>query len=229
MSAWTSFRIGLSLCASLTNHGVFAAAGEFDPSFNGLGFVREQVGDWSNAGGLGIHSSGEIVSAGIYVVGSNPTDDLIIWRYRPDGSRDTSFGGTGAVYPTPGVAFGISPHSLAIDPQERIVLLTAQPRDYFVFRFNFDGSPDLTFGGTGQISVPIGGIIYPVTDIITQPDDKVIGVGGAINPAVGRYQFFVFRLEEDGNPDSSFGDAGRVWTPFLGYDRATGVALQADG
>jgi uncharacterized delta-60 repeat protein len=227
MRAWAKLNVCMLLFTSLASDGVLAAAGEFDPSFNGIGFVREHDGDASDAGGLGIHSSGEIVSAGVY--GSNPTDDLIIWRYRPDGSRDTSFGGTGAIYPMLGVAVAVSPHSLAIDQRERIVLLTADPRSYFVFRFNFDGSPDLSFGGSGQIRVPIGANIYPVTDVVAQPDNKVIGVGGPINPATGRYQFFVFRLQEDGNLDPSFGEGGRVWTPFLGYDRATGVALQPDG
>jgi uncharacterized delta-60 repeat protein len=217
---------------ALGNSSVLAAAGDFDASFNRVGFTREHVGDWSSSYGLGIHSSGEIVTAGVYGNPITQTVDLVLWRHLADGTPDTTFGGTGVIYPPTSGIFPGSANSLTVDHQNRIVLLTASPRDYFLYRFNFDGSPDLSFSGSGRVTIPIGAPIYALTEVMTQADDRIVGVGAATNPATGRWEFFVFRLLESGELDPSFAGTGRVWTPITpggGNDRSTGVAIQRDG
>jgi uncharacterized delta-60 repeat protein len=209
---------------------VLGAAGEFDPTFNRVGFTRERIGDLSSGFGLAIHSTGEIVNAGIYDNPKTQNGELALWRHLAEGTPDTSLGGTGVVYPdSSGVVF-INSTTLALDNQERIVLLTIGAGEYFVYRFNkIDGSPDLTFSSTGRVSIRTGSAIYAVAGLAIQPDNKIMGVGGAINPATSHWEFFLFRLQEDGELDPTFGGTGRVWTPIAGNDRATGVALQPDG
>jgi uncharacterized delta-60 repeat protein len=211
---------------------VLSADGEFDPSFNRVGFTRERVGAWSSGYGLAIHSTGEIVTAGGYGPDTQ-TAELVMWRHLPDGSPDTTFGGTGVVYPLSSGVFFVNSNTLALDNQERIILLTIGAGEYFVYRFNrLDGSPDLSFSPTGRVSIRTGAAIYAVVGLAVQPDNKIVGVGGAINPATARWEFFVFRLQEDGELDPTFAGTGRVWTPITpggGNDRATGVALQPDG
>lgn len=220
------------LCATLGGEAVLGADGEFDPSFNRVGFTRERVGAWSTGSGLAIHSTGEIVTAGNY--GPDPrTAELVMWRHLPDGTPDTTFGGTGVLYPLSSGVDRFNGNTLALDNQERIVLLTLGSGEYFVYRFNkLDGSPDLSFSPTGRVSIRTDSAIYGVVGLAIQPDNKIIGVGGAINPATSRWEFFVFRLQEDGDLDPTFAGTGRVWTPITaggGNDRATGVALQPDG
>ncbi len=219
-------------CLALGSSVVVAAAGDFDPSFNLVGFTRDPLGEGSAANGLAIHSTGEIVTAGHYFT---PTEaPLVLWRHLPDGQLDTAFGDHGIVYPTSSkTPFANSANSLAIDNSDRIVLLTiSYQRSFLVYRFNFDGSPDLTFAKSGSTSVPVGGNIYAVTGVAIQSDNKIVGVGGPLNPATGRWEFFVFRLQGSGELDPSFAGTGSVFTPVTpggGDDRATGVAIQPDG
>src|SRR5260370_34317100 len=90
----------LALASSL----VFAAAGEFDPSFNRVGFTRELIGNGSAGIGLAIHFTDEIVTGGYYVDSANAANP-VLWRHLADGSPDTRFGGTGIVYPAPAPGF----------------------------------------------------------------------------------------------------------------------------
>lgn len=221
----------LALASSL----VFAAAGEFDPSFNRVGFTRELIGNGSAGIGLAIHFTDEIVTGGYYVDSANAANP-VLWRHLADGSPDTRFGGTGIVYPAPPPGF-ISGNngmfSAAIDNQDRIVLLmlTVLPYSHVFYRFNFDGVPDSSFSETGRVIFPIF-YGYPILDVTIQPDNKIVAVGAARNAASNHYEFLVYRLLESGELDPSFGGTGRIWTPITpggGDDRSTGVAIQGDG
>ncbi len=54
------------LCVTLASSVDLAAAGEFDPSFNRVGFTRDHLGGPTVGLGLAIHSTDEIVTAGHY-------------------------------------------------------------------------------------------------------------------------------------------------------------------
>src|SRR5262249_32005268 len=154
----------------------------------------------------------------------------------PDGSLDNAFGGTGRVYPPspPGLP-SLEPRDLTIDNQNRIVLLAINqdqdPGNHVLYRFNFDGSPDLTFSGTGWFVVPIPST-YTLPGIAIQPDNKVVAVTGAVNPVSGRLEWLVYRVHEGGGFDPSFGADGLVFTQMTpgidAYDAAIGVAIQPD-
>src|ERR1700737_4513410 len=92
---------------TLASDVVIASAGDFDPSFNRVGFTRDSIANDTRTGGLAIHSTGEIVTNGSYfdIMG---TEHLVLWRHLPDGTLDTTFGGTGIVYPSQpaGTIFG---------------------------------------------------------------------------------------------------------------------------
>ena len=221
-------------CLALGSSVVFADAGDFDPSFNRVGFTRDSLGLGSAGRGLAIYSSGEIVTAGYYFTPTDPTEvRLVLWRHLPDGQLDAAFGDDGVVYPaSTQLPNCCNANNLAVDNSERIVLLTITRdlRSFLVYRFNFDGSPDLTFSGDGSTTLPVGASIYPVIGVAIQPDDEIIGVGGAGNVVSRHVEFFVFRLQENGELDPSFAGKGSVFTSVTGvYDVATGVALQPDG
>jgi len=209
---------------------VFAAAGDFDPSFNGLGFTRDFIPDLSGTSGVAIHSTGEIVTSGFYLDRGTSNQHLVVWRHLPDGSLDATFGGTGVVYPTPSPA-GLSgvATALAIDNQDRIVLVAIATDFHVVYRLNFDGSPDLGFSGTGSMTVPLGGFVFGITGVAIQPDNKIVAAGSL---ATATSEFTVYRVQEGGGLDPDFGGTGIVMTqitPGGGADRATGVAIQPDG
>lgn len=222
----SQLRRSLAACLLLASGVAWAAPGDFDPSFNRLGFTREAVADSSTvASCVAIHPSGEIVTSGHY--GDFGSARLVLWRYLPDGTLDATFGGTGIVYPSSPTDV-VAADSLAIDQLDRIVLIATTSTSYVVHRFNFDGSADVSFSGTGSVTIPAGTAPYPVTAIAIYPDNKILGVGGALGAPS---RFIIYRLQETGELDSSFGGTGLVFTeisPGFGADRATGVLLQAD-
>jgi len=219
--------------AVLGNSVVVAAAGDFDPSYNGLGFTRDFIPDSSTASDLSIDSTGRIVNAGNYYSLSEQSEHLVVWRRLADGTPDAMFGGTGVVYPIspPGLVES-SNNSIAIDNQDRIVMVTGTETGHLVHRLNVDGTPDLSFSGTGHNDIPLRPRVVPITGVAIQPNNQIVAVAGAVNPASGHREFVVYRLQENGNLDPNFGGTGVVYTemtPGGGLDAATGVALQPDG
>jgi len=210
---------------------VLAAAGDFDSSYNRLGFTREVIAEASRSFGLAIYPTGEIVSSGFYFDASMQSH-AVVWRHLPDGSLDETFGDSGVAFPTWAPSSQFAETSVAIDNQNRIVIVTPMPTSHLVHRLNFDGSVDSSFSGTGSTNVPLGQSVLAIAGVAIQPDDQIVGAGGAINPGSGRSEFVVYRLQEDGQLDPNFGGTGLVYTQMTaggGIDRATAVALQPDG
>lgn len=222
--------LGLAVLGSCV---VVGAAGDFDPSYNGLGFTRDFIPDSSTAGGLAIDSTGRIVNAGAYSSQSERSEHLAVWRHLADGTPDVTFGGTGVVHPMspPGLAES-SNNSIAIDNQDRILMVTGTETGHLVHRLNVDGTPDLSFSGTGSVDIPLLPRVIPITGVAIQSDNQIVAVAGAVNPASGQREFVVYRLQENGALDPNFGGTGVVYTqmtPGGGLDAASGVALQPDG
>lgn len=105
--------------------------------------------------------------------------------------------------------------------------------DFFVARFNADGTVDSTFGVNGTTSIDFGAKDY-CAGVAVQPDGKVV-VGGTelLQPAFANEygMFAVARLNVDGTLDSTFGSGtGKATIQFdYGTSSAEGVALQPDG
>ncbi len=116
--------------------------------------------------------------------------------------------------------------------------------DFGVTRLNSDGSLDTTFGTNGKktISFDLGGLdanghLSLDQDIATcvaiQADGKIVVGGYAQRDGFGNFDFAVVRLNTDGSLDTTFSSDGKAVVAFDygggGDDRATGVAIQADG
>jgi uncharacterized delta-60 repeat protein len=86
-----------------------------------------------------------------------------------------------------------------------------------VSRYTIDGNADTTFGAYGRRIMGVGACVtYPgvdniVTDLVGQPDGKILGVGygtycyGGI---CGNTNLEIFRLQGNGHADSTFGRCG---------------------
>jgi uncharacterized delta-60 repeat protein len=156
-----------------------------------------------------------------------------------DGTLDPSFGHGGI---TTTSFFGSwtqdSASSLALMPDGRAVVAgytNVDLEDTFmaVARYLPSGALDTTFDGDGMASVqfpavPPGiGSGASAESVLLQPDGRVVLVGYL---TVFQGEFFALaRLNADGSPDTSFGESGRVTTPFPGWGVATAAVLQPDG
>lgn len=87
-------------------------------------------------------------------------------------------------------------------------------KDIAILKYNIDGSPDVTFRGTGRASINLGtGFNDFATSMAIQPDGKILIGGYTDNGGSGTNSLVVLRLRPDGQPDSTFGTYGQVTYP----------------
>ena len=207
-----------------------------DPTFGSMG---KQIGIVNsvglNAGNIVVQPDNKIVQFGV-INGSY----FSIVRYNSNGSVDNSFGQSGVVMgPTGGsTVFG------ALQGDGKMLVAGNSGYNSFVTRYNANGTADNGFGQGGRV-VPSSSsaqwLSNSLNGLAVQPDGKILAVGSTIvdnNCLMGAWgnqfcpnKFTVFRFQNNGNLDSSFGINGKV-TTSVGPDSAgiaTSVFLQADG
>lgn len=203
-----------------------AVGGDLDRSFGSSGSV---VG--TTAGlqvrGVAIQSDGRIV------VAASSGYWAWVYRFRTDGTTDTTFGGGDGKTE---IDFGhpTNLNDLAIQPDGRIVVVgrTHIPgiSDYYdtaVARLTSTGALDTSFRGDGKSVLDLG-FREQATAVAIAPEGKIVLVGDGLVALDG--DFFVTRLTSSGALDSTFSGDGRTTTGFGGEnDAALDVAVQTDG
>jgi uncharacterized delta-60 repeat protein len=221
----------------------YNASGSLDTSFGGDGIVTTDFGSSTDrATAIAIQADGNIVVAGASGI------LVAIARYRPDGTLDTAFSGDGRL--TQDVRFigGTSSGAtaLAIQPVDGKIVVAGDVtaagtagRDWFVARFNPDGTLDTQTFNNPPLQGPSPGIVtnnFGTDDraagVAIQPDGRIV-VAGTTNAVIGvgcnlQPCFAVMRFTPEGFADGSFGD-GLQFASFGTPATATGLALQSDG
>jgi uncharacterized delta-60 repeat protein len=123
--------------------------------------------------------------------------------------------------------------AIAIQPDGKLVLagysFNGTDDDFALMRFNSDGSPDTTFGGTGSVSTPIGAGDEQALAVAIQTDGRIVAAGFS-DAGGGNNDFALVRYNANGTLDGTFGVGGKVTTPVLAADdQARAVAVQTDG
>ena len=125
---------------------------------------------------------------------------------------------------------------LAIQTDGKIVVVGSGvdfSTDFAVVRYNPDGSLDTSFGGTGNIFIPVSDYGDYAGSVAIQPNGKIVVAG--ITFIDGDSVFAVGRLNPNGSVDTSFDGTGVVITSIgkrygnASYDEGGSVAIQADG
>jgi uncharacterized delta-60 repeat protein len=163
---------------------------------------------------------------------------MLVVRYNPNGTLDSTFGSGGKVI----TDFGLTDivRSVAIQPDGKIVVagdtydIVTAFGQYALARYNPDGSLDASFGSGGLVTSFFGGQGCAANAIALQPDGKIIVAGEeTVNFIIGDsgdLDFAVARYNTDGSLDSTFGSGGVVTTDYFHLsDTATSVRLQPDG
>jgi uncharacterized delta-60 repeat protein len=100
--------------------------------------------------------------------------------------------------------------------------------NFLLARFNANGTPDLSFGTGGKITLDFSGFTDRAYAIVLQPDGKILLAGRTGNALSD--DFALARFNANGTIDSSFGTGGKVTLDFFGLqDVARAMALQPDG
>ena len=100
--------------------------------------------------------------------------------------------------------------------------------DFGIARYDSNGAPDTSFGSGGKLTTDIGGAIDIAQNVIVQSNGAIL-VSGVLtlggDPTLGHGG--LARYDGNGNPDNSFGTAGKVTLSNLALGEA--LALQGDG
>jgi uncharacterized delta-60 repeat protein len=218
--------VWLTLALALLPAVALAAPGDLDGSFGGDGVVALDWGGVDDfANGVVVQPDGRIVVPGSGGTGEN----FIVARVGPDGSPDPGFSGNGfADFPLGAGLDEADDVARQVDGKIVAAGFTADAADVSkgaVMRLNPDGSPDGSFGTGGLATIDAGGTTNAVTDLLIQPDGKIVAAGYG-GPG---FDGVVTRLNPDGLPDSSFDGDGTATFDFGGNNYVDAIARQSDG
>jgi uncharacterized delta-60 repeat protein len=210
-----------------------AAPGSLDPSFNspnGYVLFNSAVNNRDRGVEVAVQADGEIVVLGYSHNGTN--EDVLLTRYKADGTLDTTFGTGGFVlYDRGGNDRGLG---LALQPDGKIVAAgytyTGNYRDVLVLRYNTNGTLDSTFGAGGAAIYSSAGSATDIGfGVAVQADGGIIVVGETSNGT--NQDALVLRYTAAGSLDNGFGNGGVFLYsgPGNNMDRAFAAAIQQDG
>jgi uncharacterized delta-60 repeat protein len=223
----------------------FNSDGILDTSFNNTGVVvydNVSGGSGDDFGkGIAVDSLDRILVTGSTTSGGNA--DMAVWRFKTDGTLDTTLNGTGMIVHNNAAGGGgdDSGNAIAIDAQGRIVVAgsstnSAGNLDMAVWRFNPNGTTDTEFSADGIFthSGAAGG---------TNSDDvgnavvidflgRILVAGSSIN-STGNSDMAVWRFKADGTGlDNSFSTDGVAphngAAGGTGDDFGNGIAVDSD-
>jgi uncharacterized delta-60 repeat protein len=207
------------------------SGGALDPTFGQGGVSRlssNSLPSFFN-GRIALQSDGKIIVGGeSNDIGLGYPSGFAVARLNSDGSLDQHFGAGGQVIVNaPPYTDTAELGAIAVQSDGKILIVGSLSwRVLDVVRLNSDGSLDTSFGinGTGHeefYSGPVASTTFADARALTvQPDGKII-VTGSIND-----RFLAFRMNQNGSPDSSFGEDGEV----LGREGdAAALALDPNG
>ena len=201
---------------------VFNPTGPLDVTFNATGTKTQSLPGIVKGTAVAVDASDRIIAGGAPQNSLGLDFGFAIARYNPNGTLDTTFGGTGLLnfnpFTNPNTGGGLE----AVDVEKsgtnlnKVVAMGGG----LMYRFNIDGMPDTTFGTNGVVSTGL----TPVSDSIYRGGiyaDKIVIAGGS----------FVYRYNLDGTLDKTFNGTGMSASLRFGNNTARiyGVATTPDG
>lgn len=206
-------------------------AGDLDTTFGGSGKVTTQFGGEEDvATSVVLQSDGKIVCTGFS--SSAVSTIAFVARYNSDGSLDASFGTGGKATQDFGAGFS-SATSVALQSDGKIVVAGyARPSaaattgfDFFVLRYNVNGTLDTAFGTGGRVTTDFSAM-DEADVVLIQTDGKIVATGSTSNNSPERTFAALARYNTDGSLDTSFGTGGKV----IGHEgSAYSAVIQVDG
>jgi uncharacterized delta-60 repeat protein len=147
----------------------------------------------------------------ILVAGALDIDYVGVARLDSDGSLDASFGDGGEKILDPQSTF-IAGHvtGIAVDGRNGILVTSG----YAVARLLDDGSLDSTFGVGGKTILNGPSNSFVPLWVSVDPQGRIVLAGESYQPGTSSFDFAVARLDDHGNPDTTFGTNGRAHFDF---------------
>jgi uncharacterized delta-60 repeat protein len=215
------------LLAMLSTGTIFSQDGTLDPTFSTDGKA------FANAPSLNADWGETIVTpeGKVIIVGKAANCcgyDIAVARFNADGTLDNTFDGDGVLVFDFGLAPNVweYPHTVAVQPDGKIIIGGVANQDLALVRLNNDGSFDNTFDGDGKVTTHIAGV-DEIYSIVLQNDGKIVAAGSSSG---GTQDMVVARYLSNGTLDNTFDGDGIAIAPFgPSVDIAYSVMLQPDG
>lgn len=232
----------------------YTPAGALDTGFNGTGKVLTDVLDVNESSqgisGVTIQpSDGKIIVVGSTYSSQSSQSKLLVLRYLPNGTLDTTFNGTGRAVISQGYG-----KRVAIQPADGKIVVGGGSAgwNYTIWRFNTNGTLDTTFNaggpqpgqfGIGQLHIDSYTGYPNCMSIAVRPSDGKIVSSGQIYCGNGVEYLLLASNNPDGTPDTMFNGNGQLveavstaWdyrypSPYdtIIDGAGDGVAIQNDG
>ncbi|MDT8394747.1 MAG: T9SS type A sorting domain-containing protein [Bacteroidales bacterium] len=208
--------------------------GQLDPSFSSDGMLVIDFGPGYDGFGmdLTLRDDGKILGLG-YVRDLSDNVHCSLCRINANGSMDNSFGNNGTLIMNL-LSQDNYTNNIALQGENIIVGgRSYDGDDHFLTlaRFTPDGMLDNTFGINGISSVELvmdPWIIGPIGDMYMDAQDRILY--GTYFEGLQGPDFAVYRFQENGYPDNTFGEYGLSVTSLMsgdGYINA--ICAQTDG
>lgn len=211
--------------ANGTLDATFGTGGKADMAVNGSAFNQGFA--------LALQGDGKYVVAGVTTAyqGGNYDSDILVVRFNANGTLDRTFDKDGIVTTRFGSKTSESAAAVLLQPGGKILVGggASAAEGFTLVRYNADGSLDTTFGSGGRRTYNLPGSYDALVSMAAQPDGKIVMVGqtddtGNTGPLA------LLRVDANGTPDATFGNAGVV-TTSVGSDltQPHDLALDANG
>lgn len=204
-----------------TETGCYVRNAGFDA--DGIASI-ETIWDYYTFKGMGVSPSGKII-----VAGNNPSGQIILCYFNADGSADTTINANGAeVFNTiySGMAAEDIISQVVVDNAGKLVVCGTTKDSSgidcaMVRRFNFDGTVDLSFNGTGHMVLEQGSV---GVSIAIGADNKLYLLGSDWIMGAPR----VTRINNNGLIDTTFGNSGTCTVPNYPNTETAKIAIGTD-
>lgn len=212
----------------------YDAEGDIDTTFGSEGGVMTDLsfGGDDMIAAIRLQPDQKIIAAGCADCFSStlPSRNFAVARYNPNGSLDTTFGGSGIVV-TDLNGTGDAVNAAALQQDGSIVLAGAtridnMSQDFALARYLPNGTLDANFGVGGIVTTDFAGAPDTAFAILVRPDGRMVAAGNA--SVAGASAFALAQYLPDGTLDSTFGANGRVLMD-IPDGTALAAVLQSDG
>lgn len=173
---------------------------QYSPMANGCNVLRCQP-------------DGKILVSGYYTNMTLSNNELFIVRYKADGTIDSSFGQNGLLTRTVATNNGLNVRHIDINSQGTIYAVCDKmgiDGKYIVaYKVSNSGVIDNTYGNNGMAEIDSFQMMYPFgyTSMMIQHDSLLL-FAGTRDTGVNLNDYAVYRLNAQGNTDTTFGDHG---------------------
>jgi uncharacterized delta-60 repeat protein len=216
---------------SLTYFGLFKknADGTPDATFGTGGYVLQDMGSQETLNQMALQNDGKILLTGTVYNGADY--DIILSRFKSDGTLDASFGTAGITISSFTSGAYEQGNDLEVLSDGKIIVAgrssAAGINSFLIARYKTDGSLDNSFGTSGKTITAISNSMDEIHSLAVSADGKLV-VGGFSGDATNRL-FTIARYKSNGSIDTGFGTSGIATTAIGAKSVVEEILIQPDG